>query len=130
MSEITCPYCRQSIPEESIQCPFCTTKLNKKDFSKYLLPAGTVICVIWAVSNIIILALIQHYPKILTIKDKDGDLIFSIYQYTAICLKPMILVLAPFIISLVKNYKIKNALTGLIVSIILAILFISYFIHL
>lgn len=130
MSEIICPYCKQPIPEESINCPYCTTKLKKEDLTKYLLPVGTAICVIWALSNIIILALIQHYPQVLTMKDKDGDLIFTIGEYTAICLKPMILVLAPFIIALIKNYKTKNALIGLIVSIILAVLFISYFIHL
>lgn len=130
MSEIICPYCKQSIPEESTSCPFCTTKLKKEDYAKYLLPVGTAIGVLWMISNIVILAIVQHYPQILTMRDKDGDLIFSIYEYTAICLKPMILVLAPFIIAIIKNYKTKNAIIGLIISVLFAILFISYFIHL
>jgi len=130
MSEIICPYCKQSIPEDSIVCPFCTTKLKKDDYSKMLLPVGTVIAIIWIIANLTGLVLIAYHPQVLTMRDKDGVLMFSIYEYTAMCLKPMILVIAPFIIAIIKNYKVKNAITGLSISILFAILFISYFIHL
>lgn len=130
MSEIICPYCKQSIPEESRVCPCCTSKLKKYDYKKMLLPLGTVMLFLWAISNIMGLILIQHHPQVLTMKDKDGYLAFPLYNYINICVSPYIITIIPFIIAIVQKYKTKLSVICLVTGILMIILFIGYFIHL
>ena len=63
-------------------------------------------------------------------KDKDGDLMFSLVEYIEICIQPIVVALVPYIIAIIKKYKTKEAVTGIGICIILAIIFITYFIHL
>ena len=130
MSKILCPYCMQEIEDTGKVCPFCTTKLEKNDYKTLLIPMGLGLCILWSIANITGFAILNHWPQILTMKDKDGDLIFSLAEYIEIGVQSLIIVFVPYIVALVKKYKIKEAISGLIICIVFAAIFITYFIHL
>lgn len=131
MSKILCPYCRQEIEDTDKVCPFCTTKLASNNYKTLLLPMGLGLSILWAAANLIACIIPAHYfPQLLTMKDKDGDLIFSLVEYIEICIQPIVVALVPYIIAIIKKYKTKEAVTGIGICIILAIIFIIYFIHL
>ena len=91
---------------------------------------GLGLCILWFIANIIGFVILNHWPQTMTTKDKDGDLIFSLVEYTQICLQPLVVVFVPYIIVLVKKYKVKEATAGISICIIFAVIFITYFIHL
>ena len=130
MSKILCPYCRQEIEDTDKVCPFCTTKLQNNDYKTLLIPMGFGLYILWFIVNIIGFVILNHWPQIMTTKDKDGDLIFSLVEYTQICLQPLVVVFVPYIIALVKKYKVKEATAGISICIIFAVIFVIYFIHL
>ena len=80
--------------------------------------------------NIAGFLILNHYPQILTIKNKDNELIFSLIEYIEICIQPAVIILVPFIIAIVKKYKIKESSICIITIVLTLIIFISYFIHL
>ena len=130
MSKILCPYCRQEIEDTDKVCPFCKTKLQNNDYKTLLIPMGFGLYILWFIANIIGFVILNHWPQIMTTKDKDGDLIFSLVEYTQICLQPLVVVFVPYIIALVKKYKVKEATAGISICIIFAVIFVIYFIHL
>ena len=130
MSKILCPYCRQEIEDTDKVCPFCTTKLASNNYKSLLLPMGLGLSILWVAANLIGFIILGHCEQLLTMKDKDGDLMFSLTEYIEICIQPLVVALVPYIIAIIKKYKTKEAVTGIGICIILAIIFITYFIHL
>ena len=125
---ITCPYCKQEIKAYDTVCPYCTTSLVKKD--GYLFLIALILFIVWALANTAGLFLIKLYPQILTLKDKDGDLLLPFAEYINLCLKPIILIIVPYIIAIVRRTRVKFAICGIIINLIFAIIFISCFIKL
>lgn len=130
MSKILCPYCRKEIDETEKICPFCTTKLTKDDYKKLLFALGAGLYILWFIANIAGFLILNRYPQILTIKNKDNELMFSLIEYVEICIQPAVIILVPFIIAIVKKYKIKESSICIITIVLTLIIFISYFIHL
>ena len=128
INKILCPYCKQEIDETAKVCPFCTSKILKEDYKKFLFPLGTGLYILWLVANIIGLIAMNHYPQVLTMRDKDKDLILSLPNYVQLCLHPMIIILVPYIIAAVKKYQTGKAIVGIIITVLTSIIFISYFI--
>lgn len=128
--KILCPYCKQEIDDTDKICPFCTTNLTKFDYKKLLLPFGLGVTFLWAVFNFVVLIVLRHFLKFLTLKDEDGFLVFSLAEYITFCIQPLIFAFIPYIIGITNKYKIKACVIGIITCIIFALIFISYFIFL
>ncbi len=130
MTNIVCPYCKQVISDTDTVCPYCTTNLVKNDYSKYLMPVGAALFVLWIAANIAGFVFLQNHLQVLTLKDKNNCLIFSLAEYIQLLIQPSIVVCAPYVIALIKKYQIKISIACISMCIILLMLFISYFIHL
>ena len=128
--KILCPYCKQEIDDTDKKCPFCTTNLVKSDYKKFLLPLGVGISIIWAVFNVVVLFVLRHFLKFLTLKNEEGFLVFSIAEYITLCIQPLIFAFIPYIIGIINKYKVKACVIGITICVILVIIFISYFIYL
>lgn len=128
--KMLCPYCKQEIDETNEICPFCTTNLVKSDYKKFLLPLGIGISTLWTVFNFLILIVLRHFLKFLTLRDKDGILVFSLVEFITFCIQPVIFAFIPYIMGIINKYKIKACIIGMITCVIFAIIFVSYFIYL
>lgn len=127
---IKCPYCKQEIKVYDDICPYCTTKLQKNNKSKYTLPIGYALSIIWLIINSVELYLIYKYPSILTMKDKHGNYQFGTEEYSDLLLSGLIGTLVPYIIAIVTNYKKQIAIICMIINVIITICFLCYFIYL
>lgn len=130
MSRKICPYCRQEIDEKETKCPFCTTTLVKKDYSKLLVTLSMIFYLFWVLGNTLCFKLFGAYPAILRMKDKEGCLLFSLTEYITFCIQPVIAVIIPCIITIIKKVRKKEAIICICVSILTVIIFIPCFIHL
>ena len=106
MEEIKCPYCKQLISPEAKICPYCTSKLQKKDISMVALIIGIIISIIWIIGNIGALTAFNVYPEILKITDKHGTPVFDELNYLSLCFQGLIYSSIAYIIPLVKKEKI------------------------
>lgn len=130
MSNKICPFCRQEIDESETKCPFCTTALVKKDFSKFLVTLSMIFYLFWVLENTLCFKLIDAFPEILRMKDKDDCLIFALAEYISICIQPVIAVVIPLIITIIKKVRIREAIIGLCVCVLTVMILIPCFIHL
>lgn len=130
MSSKICPFCRQEIDEKETKCPFCTTTLAKKDYSKLLVTLSMIFYLFWVLENTLCFKLFGVFPEILRMKDKDGCLIFSLAEYISFCIQPVIAVMIPLIITIIKKVRIREAIIGLCVCVVTVMILIPCFIHL
>ena len=125
-----CPYCKQEIDENEKICPFCDTKLEKNEYEKFLLPLGSILCIIWFIINIALFIIIIRFPQFAIIKNKEKNLILSYRDYVDIFIQPLVIILIPYIVAYIRNYRQKAAIVGIIITAVCAICFILYFTYL
>mgnify|MGYP002626377544 CR=1 FL=1 len=124
---IQCPYCRQQIRAYNEICPYCTSKLIKKDYSNIFIILGTLISIIWIISNMIILAAFSYWPKIFTIKDHHDTEAFMVADYMRLCGSTMLVQIVLYVIALVIQSKTKKAATaGIIINVVMLFIFVFY----
>ena len=117
---IQCPYCRQTIKVYDEICPQCSSILHEKEYPKALIIAGFLINLLWILGNILGLYFLAKFPQLFTI-DKSVDLLVNLGEITT---GSLIFVVIPYIIAIIRKYKVKFAIAGLITNFLLAIIFI------
>ena len=119
---VQCPYCKQTIKVYDEICPQCSSILHESKWPKALIIAGLLINFLWISGNILGLYIIAKFPQIFTLSgDESVDLVLNIGRLSSGLL---VFVAIPYIISIIKKYKVKFAIAGLITNFILAIVFI------
>lgn len=119
---VECPYCKQIIKAYDEVCPKCSTVLRKRNYEKPLAIIAITLNSLWLLVNIIGLVLLSTFPNVFRLSDGDSEeLVFRLGQA---CIQTLIIVLIPYIIAVVKNFKRAIAISAIIVNVILAIVFV------
>lgn len=123
---VECPYCKQTIKAYDEICPHCDSKLKKKEYSKLLVITGFILNSLWILVNCIMIFILISVPQIFKADGIDSfELIIRLGQIT---LNSFVVVLIPYIIAIVKNYKRSFAICGLVANFILVLIFILSFV--
>jgi hypothetical protein len=127
---IQCPYCKQSISAFEEVCPCCTTRLKKihYDFKTLIFRIGIAFSSLWLIMMLGVTYLYAKYPTLLLYENKKGDT--AIDAYFQLCYKVLCVVFVPYIISLVKKFRVRESIVALVINLLFAFGFTVYILHL
>ncbi len=124
---IQCPYCKQSISAFEEVCPCCSTRLRKRNYNIWFYRAGVILSTLWLIMMSVVTYLYIKFPEILKYEDKRGH--NGIDLYLTLCFKVILIACIPYVISIVQKTKLPQAITGLVVNLLVAVGLAIYMIH-